>query len=232
VETNDVRKDVSDCILRSFLYAGSSALVISVAHLHPELWFISLIALIPFLYRVARAGIFESVVLGAILATSYCFVTVGIVAWVAPATFLHKLFGLNVLFILYGIAVNRVVKHIGFNAVFISVFWLPLEYGLSHYDHLGSILTFPEADSTLLMRVGSLFGLLIVSFLVVLINSLILILSEHIAGTLCSGTSMSFEDDEGRCEIYWEVELERRLCFFIDTRAPPKSFINCNILKS
>jgi hypothetical protein len=106
VDANDGGKDVCTCILVNFLYAGSSALMISVAHLHPEFWFISLIALIPFLCRVARASIFESVVLGALLAISYCFVTMGAAAWVVPVTFLHNLLGLNVLFILYGITIS------------------------------------------------------------------------------------------------------------------------------
>lgn len=180
MKTNDVRIDVSASIMMSFLYAGSSALLISMAQLYSGLWFISLIALIPFLFRAARVSIFESIVLGTILASSYCFVTTDAVTWKGAASFLLKLLCLNVFFILYGIIVNRIVKYIGFNAVFISIFWPPLESGLSHYTHLGNILTFPEPDSTLLFRVSSLFGLLMVFFFLVLINTLIKVVYEYL----------------------------------------------------
>jgi hypothetical protein len=104
-----------------------------------------------------------------------------------------------------------------------SAFWLPLEYGLSHYAHLGSFLTFPEADSTLLVRVSSLFGLLIVSFLVVLINSLILIVSEHFKRALWSRAAhpVQSKKEEQLYRALNNMFLEKRLYYILTPRAPP-----------
>jgi hypothetical protein len=40
--------------LENFLWAGGSALLIAVSHRYPKHWFVSLFALIPFLYRVGH----------------------------------------------------------------------------------------------------------------------------------------------------------------------------------
>jgi hypothetical protein len=222
LQTIDAKKGVGVCFLESFLPAGTSALLISVSHLRPEYWFVSLFALVPFLRRAVRVGLFESMALGALLATSYCFVTVGIAAWGTPSAFLLKLLSLNVFFALYGLLVNRISKHIGFNVIFIAVLWLPIEYALNHYAHMGSIFTLQEGrGSTVFLRISSLFGVLMLSFFVVLINSLILITTEHFLRALCSSATLPAEDKQGLCEIYREMAVKKSCDYFIDPRAPP-----------
>ena len=218
VETN---KDVTVRYGESFLCGGTSALLISIAHLHSNCWFVSLFALVPFLWQATRVSIRESVVLGVLLATSYSFVTMDVAPWATPGPFLLKLFSLNILFALYGTVVNRLAKRVGFNAVFIAVFWLPLEYVLRQYAHLSSIFTFSETDSTFFIRIGSLFGTLMVSFVVVLINSLIVVVSEHIVRALYSNATSPVENDERFYEEYWEYKLEKLWYYFTDSRAPP-----------
>ena len=48
----------------SFLYAGTSVLLLSLADLIPGYWYLSFVALIPFLYKVTRASDAEAVRLG------------------------------------------------------------------------------------------------------------------------------------------------------------------------
>ena len=55
-------------LLNHFLFAGGSALILSIAHIYPEYWFVSLFALVPFLWRVTRANLPDSILLGIILA--------------------------------------------------------------------------------------------------------------------------------------------------------------------
>lgn len=73
--------------LEDFLYAGSSALILSLAHIYPAYWYVSLFALLPFLWRLTRANLSESVVLGIILAGCYAFLVFIGEILVSPWTF-------------------------------------------------------------------------------------------------------------------------------------------------
>ena len=203
----------------SFLCAGSSALLISVAHLYPEFWFVSLFALIPFLWRAIRVSLFESIILGGLLAASYSFVAFRLESWATPGAFLFTLVGLIALFALYGIVVNRIKKHLGFNVIFIAALWLPIEYALSHYAGLGNLFAISANESSLLL--GSLFGMLMTSFVIILINSLILIILRHVAQVLHLRGTLSIPDDKRPYPPFKEIILERRWYYFPDVRAPP-----------
>ena len=210
-------------LLESFLCAGSSALLISVAHLYPEFWFVSLFALIPFLWRAIRVSLFESIILGGLLAASYSFVSFRFESWATPGAFLFTLVGLIVLFALYGTVVNRIKKYIGFNVIFIAVLWLPVEYALSHYAGLGNLFAQSTGESSLMLRIGSLFGMLMISFIIVLINSLILIILRQVAQVLLSRGTLSIPVDKRPYPPFKEIILERRWYSFPDVRAPPLS---------
>ena len=208
-------------IIEGFSFAGSSALLLSVAHLYPKFWYLSLLALIPFLWRTVRATLFESVVIGSLLATSYCLVAVPITAWVDPADFFRKLCILNALFVLYAVTVNRLARLIGFNAVLTALLWLPIEYALSNYADLGIIFAFSETDSTILIRIGSLFGVLMVSFAVVLINSLVYLSIRRIAQTTTSRSDVCVDGSESRGFTSEILIFERHYSYDADARAPP-----------
>lgn len=214
-------KDPTLQFLEDFLYAGSSALILSLAHIYPAYWYVSLFALLPFLWRLTRANLSESVILGIILAGCYAFLVFIGEIMVSPWTFLFKLFFLSLIFSIFGIAVNRIKRYIGFNAILIAFLWLPLEYALSHYAHLGSIFTFSETDSTLLIRFGSLFGMLLVSFVVVLINSLILVVLKHVVQALRSRATFPAKEDKRLYPSFKEIILQRRWYYFPDVRDPP-----------
>jgi hypothetical protein len=216
--------------LENFLCAGSSALLISGAHLYPEFWFVSLFALIPFLWRAIRVSLFESIILGGLLATSYSFVALRSELWATPGALLFTLVGLNALFALYGTIVNRIKKHLGFNVIFIAALWLPVEYALSHYAGLESFFA-SSPDKTgwpvktglpVLLRIGSLFGLLMISFIIVLVNSLILIIIRQAAQALLSGGRFPIRDDKRPYPPFKEILLERHWYYFPDVRAPPR----------
>lgn len=212
-------------LLENFLCAGTSALLVSIAQLYPEFWFVSLLALIPFLWGVIRANLAAAVVLGVMLATCYALVAYPTELWTIPGIFLLKLLALNMIFSLYGILVSRLKKRIGFNAVFIAALWLPLEYALSNYAGLGNLFTLSTTESSLLVRIGSLFGLLMISFVVVLINSLILIMLRHVVQALLSKTPLIFKDERKPYLCFKEILFERRWYYFPCPRAPPSHVI-------
>jgi len=208
--------------VENFLFAGSSALILSVAHTHAHYWFISVFALLPFFWRLTRVNFSGSIVLGIILAHCYAFVVSIDQILVSPWSFVSKLLLLSLIFSAFGVAVNRVKSHIGFHPVFIAVLWLPLEYLLTHHAHLGSIFTFSETDSTLLIRIGSLFGILTISFAVVLINSLVLILLSRVVQGLRSRAALPAKDNQRLYLPFKQIIIERRFYYYAVPRAPPR----------
>jgi len=214
-------KDKTLQFLEDFLGAGTSALILSVAHIYPAYWFVSLIALLPFFWRLTRANLSRSIALGISLAGSYAFVAFFAEFLFSPWTFLIKFLLLSLIFSAFGIAVNRTKRYLGFNAFLIPFSWLPLEYILKSYAHLGSIFVFPETDSTLLIRIGSLFGILMVSFVVVLINALILILLKRVVQALSSRATFPAKEDKRLYPAFKNIILQKRWYYFPDPRAPP-----------
>lgn len=221
METIHAKKGLVVRFLEDFVCAGTSALLISTAHLHPHSWPVSLFALIPFLWRAARVSLLEAAVTATVLGTSYCFLTIGFSSVPASDRILIELLIPNALFVSYGIAVNRIAKHVGFNAMFIAVVWLPLEYGLSHHAHLKGVFDFCGTDSSILPRIVSLFGTLMVAFLAVLVNSLILIVSERIVRALCSASKPRAADNGERSALCENMILQWPRHGVAAPRAPP-----------
>jgi apolipoprotein N-acyltransferase len=207
--------------VESFLCAGSSALLISAAHVFPELWFFSLFALVPLLWRAIRGNLLESGILGGMLAVSYAFVAFRIESWASLGNHLIALASLIFLFAIYSALVNRISKHLGFNAIFIAALWLPLEYTMSHWVNPVCIFPVSLNESNLVLRFGSLFGLLMVSFVIVVVNALILISVRRIAQELQSRDSHTIPDHNYAFAPFGKLYLERNWYSFPDVRAPP-----------
>jgi apolipoprotein N-acyltransferase len=83
------------------------------------------------------------------------------------------------------------------------------------------MFAFSDADCTVLIRMGSLFGMLMVSFLVVLINSLILILLKRVVQALTSRATFPGEDDTKPYFYFKEIVLQKRWYCTPSPRAPP-----------
>ncbi len=165
------------------LFAGSSALILSLSYLYPDLKFLTIIALVPFLWRLLKIEIAESVILGICMGSLFVIGTSLSEIWLSPMIFAARFFCLSIIFALFALGVNRVKKHLGFNPVFIALLWLPLEYILKNYAHLGFIFSTGSTDSGFFFGIGSLFGFLMVSFFIVLINSLILVFLRQFRGS-------------------------------------------------
>ena len=207
--------------IEDFLCGGSSALILSLSHLYPAYWFLSVFALLPILWRLTSTDLLGSIVLGTILGNCYAFVAFTDQILIAPWIFLLKLLGLCLIFSSFGVLVNRINKYTGFNPIFIAALWLPFEYVLCHHAHLENIFAFSSTDSTLLIRISSLFGILTVSFIIVLINSLILIAIKHAVQASCSETKFSLEDEKINYPLFKGITLQKLYFFYPMRRAPP-----------
>lgn len=214
----------TNCRLRwaeNFLCAGSSALLISIPHVWPGLWFFALFALVPFLWRVTRVNLKESLALGGLLAASYAFVVFSADFWGFSNSNLLTLAGLIVLFALYSAFVSTVKKHLGFNAIFIAALWLPIEYVISHFSGLGYLFSIAPDESGLMYRLGSLFGLLMVSFVVVIVNALIVTTIGRLVRALRSRDAHAIAVRSLVIAPFEKLLIKRSWYCFPDVRAPP-----------
>ena len=205
----------------SFLAAAGSAILLSFARVYPELWFISLFALVPFLWRLCHVSLRGAIALGMMLATFFVFATSASDLILAPKIFLLKLFSLNIAFALFGLAVSRVKKSLGFDPLFIALLWFPIEYVLIHYAHLGAIFSISNSGSSLIIGFYSLFGILLGSLVIVLGNSLILLIVRYLGQWIISRRELLIESNKKTYPPFDEVILERRWYYFPDVRAPP-----------
>ncbi|HWR83526.1 MAG TPA: hypothetical protein VN285_09500 [Candidatus Deferrimicrobium sp.] len=206
--------------LRSnFIAAGTSAALLSLAHLWPELWFVSLFALVPFLWRLCKVNFRGAIILGSMLATFYGCATDPLC--VSPTSFLLKLVAFNVIFVVFSLTIHRARKYIGFDPLFVALLWFPLEYVLIHYAGLETLFSVPESGPSLITGFCTLFGLLLGSLLTVLSNSLFLLIVKYLARWILSGREFITASGNKDYSLYDNVTLARSWYSFADVRAPP-----------
>ena len=216
-----IRDDPLLRIVGVFLPAGTSALLLSIAHIQPMMWFISLFALVPYLWKLKRTDLPGSIILGTTFAICFSLVVFieGLIT--SPAAFGLKVLILILIFSVFGIAVNRTKKHICCYPVFIAALWIPLEYFLIRYAGIGAILDFSASGSGWLIRFGSLFGLLTISFFIMLINSVILLLFEYAGRIRYSKTFLSIPDRAILLSLFVNIRSIKRWNCLPNLRAPP-----------
>ena len=218
---NSRDKDCNADLSLSFLCAAGSAILLSFAHVFGELWFISLFALVPFLWRLCHVNLRGAVSLGMMLATFFvCATSVSDLIF-APKIFLLKLLSLNIAFALFALAIHRARKAFGFDPLFIALLWFPMEYVLIHYAHLGTIFSISNSGSSLMIGFCSLFGILLGSLVIVLGNPLLLLILRYVGQWILSCKQSVTGCDNKSYPLLDEVILERRWYYFPDVRAPP-----------
>lgn len=219
--TNIGHEDHNADLSLSFLCAAGSAILLSFSHVFGELWFISLFALVPFLWRLCHVNLRGAVSTGMMLATFFvCATSVSDLIF-APKIFLLKLLSLNMAFALFGLVINRARKSLGFDPLFIALLWFPIEYALIQYAHLGAIFSISNSGSSLLIGFCSLFGIMLGSLAIVLANSLLLLIVRYVGQWVLSRKDILTESDEKGHLSLSEVILERTWYYFPDVRAPP-----------
>jgi hypothetical protein len=77
------------------------------------------------------------------------------------------------------------------------------------------------SESGLIVRVASLFGLLAISFIVVVLNAMVLILVRHVVQTFGSGLKEAYTEAQYRFSRYTSTFYEFLWWKFPDLRAPP-----------
>jgi apolipoprotein N-acyltransferase len=205
----------------SFVIAGSSALLLLIANLHPHYWYFSFFALTPFLYRIIKATPAESLRLGFLLGISYFGVSSINLIPVSPSSCVYKLLLGTGLFASFGWAVGWARKHWGFYPSIVAVLWIGLELGLMKFGFTGGLLVPTEYSNPFLRGLVGLFGFLIVSAIIVLLNSiLILAIVKTLEAIKPKGNT--FKKVKRRWLLSFSPNLSAKKVYVVpEGRAPP-----------
>ena len=159
----------------SFIFAGSSALLLLVANLFPQYWYFSFFALTPFLYRIIKAAPGESLRLGFLFGLSF-FGALAVNSLItSPLSSVLKLLSGTALFALFGWAVGWARQRWGFNPTNVALLWVGLEMGLVKLGFAGGLLVEAGFSHPFLHSLVGLFGFLAASAIIVLLNSLLVL---------------------------------------------------------
>lgn len=159
--------------------APASATLFVLSQRMSGLRFVSLGATASYLRNLKITKALDSVIVGAIFAGCFAIVTFFGELRLSVPLFAAKLAVLILVFSLYSTRVSRIKNAIGICTVFITALWLPLEYVMLGYIGEGAVIDFSACGSTMNMRFGSLFGLLMIFFLVILTGSVFVRLFEY-----------------------------------------------------
>lgn len=170
------RRRVS-CVVAAcdILYAGSSALLLLVAGTWHGANGLSLIALVPLLFRLSSVPVVHAVRVGIFFAFFYFFVSLAdsLVTAVWPSL-LALVIGVAV-FALLGGAVAASRRRFGFCPLVVALMWTGAAALLQQFMqgvHPPGLLV---SNGTLLERVGVIFGILLIPFIIVTINAVVIV---------------------------------------------------------
>jgi len=208
-------------LAEDFLYSGTSALLLLVANLFPGYWYFSFIALFPFLWRINKASTREAFRLGFLLGLTFFTFWSLDAFFVAPISTTLKIIGGTLLFALWSWAVGLAKQVFGFNPIIVSALWVFFELGLIKLGYTSGLLTHSTPSTPFFLRLVTLFGFGIISFIVVLLNSLLVKAVENIAKVF-----KSQEVEFSTTELSWDLVEDHKLIsqkFFLipQLRGPP-----------
>jgi len=210
-------------LAEDFIYTGTSALFLLVANLFPGYWYFSFIALFPFLWRINKASAREAFRLGLLLGLTFFTFWSLDAFFVAPVSTTLKILGGTLLFALWGWAVGLTKQYFGFSPIIVSGLWVFFELGLIKFGYTSGLLTHSTPSTPFFLRLVTLFGFGIISFIIVLLNSLLVKAIEYVAKIL-KAHPIEFSASEKSWDFVQNCKLYPQKIFLIpQLRGPPVS---------
>ena len=221
----------------SFIFAGSSALLLLIVNLFPEYWYVSFFALTPFLFRIIKATCGERLVLseaegsrttpseslrlGFLFGLSFFAVSVIDSQANYPLSSLLKLLSGTGLFALFGWTVGWASHRWRFNPFIVAVLWVGLEMGLVKLGFIRGVLGEAEFSHPFFGGMVALFGFLTVSAIIVLLNSLlVLVILKTLAIKRPRGKTVQ-EDERTWGLLSTPGFFPKKIYLVPQSRAPP-----------
>jgi len=161
--------------VNTFIYAGLSALLLLLSNLYSTLWFLSFFALIPLLIRGFRSNKAESILLGTLFGLIYFTInSLQLIDGHLIAIFTKILIG-TLLSAGFVYSIYFIKKNFGLNPVFISILWIAFEFVLIKLGFINDLLGGEVLSQRYFYGISTLFGFLIISLIIVIINALLII---------------------------------------------------------
>jgi apolipoprotein N-acyltransferase len=205
----------------SFIFAGTSALLLLIANLFPDYWYFSFFGLTPFLYRIIKASASESLRLGLLFGLSFFGVSVVNSPMVSSLRPLLMLLCGTGLFALFGWAVGWARKHWGFNPSIVALLWVGLEIGLAKLGFVDGIFGKAEFSHPFFSGLVTLFGFLTVSAIIVLFNSLLVLLFVKTLEVTRPRGKVVQEEEKIWNLLFTPGAFSRKVYLVPEGRAPP-----------
>ncbi|MCJ7792851.1 MAG: hypothetical protein MUP45_02650, partial [Candidatus Marinimicrobia bacterium] len=184
-------------------------------------WYFSFIALFPFLWKVNRASAKEAFRLGFLLGlTFFTFWSLDSFS-LAPVSTILKILGGTLLFALWGWGVGLAKQFFGFNPIIVSGLWVFFELALIKLGYTSGLLTHSTPTTPFVLRLVTLFGFGIISFIVVLLNSLLIKAIEY-AAKVFKARTIEFSKSELTWDFVKNCHFPSQRFFLIpQLRGPP-----------
>ena len=190
----------------TFLYAGSSALLLLIANLFTGYWLLSVVALAPFLYRVIRVHPARSFRLGLILGLAFFGVNFANDLIIFQFSAMGRILIGSFAFAVFGWVTGTVQRRLGFSPIITAVLWVALELALIGLGFQRYILL----DVSVM-----------ISFAIVLLNSLFLVVVEG-ATVLCKSPTPPTDHRRTLCIDTWHYfEYSQKFHLIPESRGPP-----------
>ncbi len=204
-----------------FLFAGSSALLLLLSCLWPDLWFLSFLALVPFLHRIVHAHPRQALRLGFLLGVSYFAINLANPLYTDPGATLLRLVIAIGLCAAFGWSVAMARRRWGFNPLLTALLWVVFELILIRAGFAHGLLAELDVGTGLLFRSGILFGFLAISFIVVLINAIVVQAIEKVI-SLARARGTVYPESERTWDPFLVPGLAaQKLYLAASNRAPP-----------
>ena len=209
-----------------FIYAGISAVLLLLINLSDAYWFLCFVALMPLIIRLSRASVVSSIRTGLLFGISYLLTlsinSLFIDLW---PTILGICLGCVLISGLTGI-VGWIRQRYGFNPVLTAVILVIIELGLIQIGLVESLLGEVHLSLPIFGAVSTLFGFVIVSFIIVLTNSLLLAAITKIVGYVNKDDRKYPENVNARWFSIDKSGYSEVLNLVPDSRGPPSNSID------
>lgn len=217
----------------SFIFSGSSALLLLIASLFPHYWYFSFFALTPFLYKIIKASPKESLRLGFLFGISFFGVSIfgsrGLSFDLLGISLIDSVLKLilgTALFTLFGWSIGWLRQRWGFNPTLVALFWIGLETGLMKMGFVGGLLGKLELSHPFLHGLAGLFGFLTLSAIIVLLNSLLVLAIDKTLELSKPKTKTAQEDKKIYGLLFIRNLFPQKVYLVPEGRAPP----SCSLL--